>query len=326
MKTFDYARAWQENARPAFESLPANVRALVGRVAVEAGELHQLADCSMPWPEESDLRATFEKIPAEWLALAASVVYYAGHWFPSWGKLDGLPRDGATWKFSHYADQSLRARLGRPERGPGRFNTPGVTYQIHQGAIRVCWSSRDCWTWREVAPATERGLLRAQEAAQAIHDAVGKFPERQRHERDNAAYSAMEGIDKLAGFLADPSPWWPRLMDTDRYMVEDGDQMPPPPDPEADARRAAKKRAQVIERAERDIRKATTQRDGYLWLLDRGIAIDNVIYYDHTDLWSFGWRQPVGPVFLAQILDVISEFGRAYQIKTADGRTLEGNR
>ena len=36
MKTFDYAAAWREIARPAYEALPPSVHALLARVANEA--------------------------------------------------------------------------------------------------------------------------------------------------------------------------------------------------------------------------------------------------------------------------------------------------
>lgn len=70
--------------------------------------------------------------------------------------------------------------------------------------------------------------------------------------------------------------------------------------------------------------KAKTKHDGLLWLLDHGVKIDNVIYYDHLNRFSFGWRTPVQESFKAELLDIISEFPFAYEIKCADGKTLEG--
>src|SRR5574342_721932 len=69
---------------------------------------------------------------------------------------------------------------------------------------------------------------------------------------------------------------------------------------------------------------AETEFKGFTWLMDHGIKTDNCIYYSHTDRFSFGWRNPVDAEFLSELLDVVSEFPFAYEIKTQDGRTLSG--
>jgi hypothetical protein len=299
-------------------------------VAREAGELRQLPDLSMPWPADSDLRERFDKCPAEWLALAARAIYYTGHWFPSWGGprlvLPGK-QHGASWKFAHYADQSLRARLGMPERGDNGRDKGAVLRQVHEGAIRVCYQSPDTWTWREVAPATAGGLELANTRAGEVRHAIDQY--KSRGDRDSAAHEVIEKWDKLAGFAADPSPWWPKLIDTERYMVEEGDQLERDPDaPPEDV--AAKRRAligKLTDAAEVKIEHMRTELQGQVWWIEHGIPIDNLIYYDHEagGLFCFGWRREVGPELLGRILEVISEFPYPYRIKTADGRTLEGN-
>ncbi len=94
---------------------------------------------------------------------------------------------------------------------------------------------------------------------------------------------------------------------------------------ERDKKRIAAARATVAKDYDRAIRAATAKRDAFTWLMDNGIKLDNVIYYDHTETFCFGWRTPLGPELLSALLDVISEFHWRYQLKTADGRTLEGN-
>lgn len=82
------------------------------------------------------------------------------------------------------------------------------------------------------------------------------------------------------------------------------------------------------ERVESDhkkaIHKAETEHKGFVWLLDKGFSIENVIYYGHTDKFSFGWRSPVDTILLSDLLDILSEFPFTYEIKCADGRTLSG--
>lgn len=89
--------------------------------------------------------------------------------------------------------------------------------------------------------------------------------------------------------------------------------------------RIAQARADVEAKCKRVTANAKTERDGLMWLMDHGIRTDNVIYYDHTGRFGFGWRKPVDAAVVSQLLDVISEFGWPYDIKCEDGRTLSGN-
>lgn len=92
--------------------------------------------------------------------------------------------------------------------------------------------------------------------------------------------------------------------------------------------RIAKLRVNLQTRYHKKIASANTERDGYSWLIDNGfgqLAADNVIFYDHTGRFGFGWRTPLDQYTLDRVLESISEFGWPYDIKTADGRTLSGN-
>lgn len=72
------------------------------------------------------------------------------------------------------------------------------------------------------------------------------------------------------------------------------------------------------------LRKAEAEYQGFTWLLDKGLQVDNVIYYSHAGRFCFGWREGVSESVVSAILDVISEFPSPYDIKCADGRTLSG--
>lgn len=93
---------------------------------------------------------------------------------------------------------------------------------------------------------------------------------------------------------------------------------------EAAAKAQAAAVAAVNEKARAAIAKAEHEKTGMLWLLERGFNLDNVIYYPHTGRFCFGWRKALGPDLESALLDVISEFGHAYDIKCSDGRTLSG--
>jgi hypothetical protein len=55
--------------------------------------------------------------------------------------------------------------------------------------------------------------------------------------------------------------------------------------------RIAAKRARVEVDYAKAIKNATVERDGMVWLMDKGINTDNVIYYGHTGKFGFGWRK-----------------------------------
>lgn len=84
----------------------------------------------------------------------------------------------------------------------------------------------------------------------------------------------------------------------------------------------------VRERCRKKISRAYCERRGYERLIELGLgifAMENVIYYNHTGRFGFGWRQPLSAIELSTVLDVISEFSFPYDIKCDDGRTLSGN-
>jgi hypothetical protein len=90
-------------------------------------------------------------------------------------------------------------------------------------------------------------------------------------------------------------------------------------DSRAKARRD-KQRLDVLNEYEKDTARATTERDGKLWLWDKGIDLDNVIFYNHTGRFCFGWRSPVSAAVESKLLDVLSEFPFSYEIKSETGR------
>jgi hypothetical protein len=85
-----------------------------------------------------------------------------------------------------------------------------------------------------------------------------------------------------------------------------------------------KARANILSKAEKTIRQAEIERDGFLWLMDKGMPTNNCIYYTHTGKFSFGWRNPVSAEILDELLSAVSEFPYPYEVECADGRTLAG--
>jgi hypothetical protein len=83
--------------------------------------------------------------------------------------------------------------------------------------------------------------------------------------------------------------------------------------------RREKQRANILAKYEKKITAETEERDGMLWLWNKGIDIENVIYYSHTRNFAFGWRSPVSSEVKSKLLDIISEFPFDYEIKAVDG-------
>jgi hypothetical protein len=78
-----------------------------------------------------------------------------------------------------------------------------------------------------------------------------------------------------------------------------------------------------LRKAEQQVQAAKDEREGMLWLWERGFKLSNVIYYSHTRQFGFGWQSPVSNDVRDKLLDVMSEFPYAYTIKCQDGKKLE---
>jgi hypothetical protein len=78
-----------------------------------------------------------------------------------------------------------------------------------------------------------------------------------------------------------------------------------------------------LRKAEQKVQAAKDEYEGMMWLWERGFKLSNVIYYDHCRQFGFGWRSPVSNDVRDKLLEVMSEFPYAYEIKCADGKKLE---
>lgn len=167
---FDHVTAWKK-LEPHFNILPESVHDLYERVCWTCEEQRQLSgSLRMNWPEgiaskyrtdKPTLREEFAKIPQDILAKASWIIYHYGHWSPKGHSYKG---NGGTWKFSQFADQMLESNILKIDDldlvykfyEKGQKTPPkGVWFEIHQGLFRLCSSSRDSWSWTELAPATK---------------------------------------------------------------------------------------------------------------------------------------------------------------------------
>jgi len=82
--------------------------------------------------------------------------------------------------------------------------------------------------------------------------------------------------------------------------------------------RIAAQREAYVSSCTKAIDAATTERDGFLWLMDNAIKTSLAIYYKHTGRFAFGWRRPIGATELGELKQSLSGFPFPYDIKTED--------
>jgi hypothetical protein len=299
MKTFDYEKAWQDLALPAFKQLPNAALCLAEEVGIVADNLHQDAKCCMIWPEDGGkLREMFERLDSATLSRASRVLHDYNHWSPGASIAGNAPVTKCGWKFSNYADQVLRSRFNIALDSPAR-----VSLRIHEGTIRVCYSSNDMWTWHEVAPATDEGMKKAGQITDDLSRKIASYANR--NERDHAAWVFFEELKKPVA--------WPDF-ETSGYMVEEE---------ELKLRRAARMpkpdKEKLIVEINADLQNKlatmTTERDGMIWLVNHDLPTDNAIFYSHTGRFCFGWRNPITGDAKTQLLARLDGFPFPYDIQ-----------
>ena len=77
----------------------------------------------------------------------------------------------------------------------------------------------------------------------------------------------------------------------------------------------AKLRADVEAGLNKVIELATIKHDGMLWILDAGIPTENLIFYPHTRMFCFGWRNPVSKEVRAELVERLKQFPFEFEIK-----------
>jgi hypothetical protein len=64
------------------------------------------------------------------------------------------------------------------------------------------------------------------------------------------------------------------------------------------------------------VRLARMKRDGFLWMVERGIRTENCIFYSHTETFSFGWREPISRAVRDKLLEATRGFPFKLEFKT----------
>lgn len=118
--------------------------------------------------------------------------------------------------------------------------------------------------------------------------------------------------------VAEANPEFPALTEAERaYLLPLYKDAQIHGNTERSRARVAKKRQDVAAKYKAAIENAKTEHDGYMWLMDNGVNIDNVIYYNHTGRFAFGWRKPIEEVLYTELCKVLCEFCFDYDIVRA---------
>jgi hypothetical protein len=80
-------------------------------------------------------------------------------------------------------------------------------------------------------------------------------------------------------------------------------------------KRIADLRLSLVTDRDKAILAANTEHDGMVWLLNRGINTNNVIYYKHTDTFCFGWRQTINADIKAELQELLVDYPFKYEFK-----------
>lgn len=70
----------------------------------------------------------------------------------------------------------------------------------------------------------------------------------------------------------------------------------------------AKKYKEFEEEYQSETSKASVKRNGFIWLLDHDINIDNCIYYSHKNEFSFGWRNKLSEKTVSELKIKLKHF------------------
>ena len=253
---FDYEKAYCTLALPAFQALtPKQVKAF-NTLLPMVKDLSQ--DRNLNIPMSAEMTKVLNPLSCGELAEMARASYFVGHWYPSLLPKPFDNTSGESWKVSNVIDQVLRARL-----------TPPHNIYILEGTFRVTYSDENNWIWEEFGLATEKNL-------EAFKTCGYRF----------GLDSIEKSADKLKVICGD-------LWDYDN-MPENGIYKQYKVLRIAKRLEDLKKRqADTLKKIKMDIENSKKEFAAFTWLIDHDIDTDNCIYYSHTDIFSFGWRQKI---------------------------------
>jgi hypothetical protein len=74
-------------------------------------------------------------------------------------------------------------------------------------------------------------------------------------------------------------------------------------------------RIKLLTDMNKSIKEAKTEYKGFIWLMDRGINTNNLIYYSHTDIFTFGWKSVLSDEVKTELKAKLKGFPFKYDFK-----------
>lgn len=257
MSNFNYPKAYCVLAVPAFARLNAKQKNAHSKLIPLVGELQQ--DRALSIPISPAIIEILNALSCVELAEMSRASYFVGHWYP--GHLPKIfPNSrGESWKIANCCDQILRQRLKPPH-----------NVEIHDGKLRVIFSSHRCWVWEEFGLATEKNL-------EIFKKSNLPFGEDTLH----------DSVKQVAVMCGDLWPDVDTLPDNELYALFSVKTK------EACLARIKIENQTKIKKLKEEIRAAKRELVGFQWFVEHGISLKNCIYYSHTGKFCFGWMTPL---------------------------------
>ncbi|HCC08601.1 TPA: hypothetical protein DEP81_01310 [Candidatus Woesebacteria bacterium] len=259
MSDFNYQKSYCVQALPAFDNLSNAAKNVHSKLIPLVRELNQ--DRNLSIPLNSDIEELIEQLSTKEIAELSRASYFTGHWQPSLLPTCFENKHGESWKIANCCDQVLRKRLS-----PLPHNI-----QIHEGNFRVTFSNKYCWLWEEFSLAIEENLATFKncklpfgentldKSANTLKNQIGDLWENVDNIPDNELYQQYLELVK-----------------------------------EQEKQKVLQLMENAKAKADRLIKNAEIETIAYTWLLDNNLnVVDNIIYYDHKNVFCFGWRKPI---------------------------------
>lgn len=294
MPEFDYVKAWFMYARPAVEAFNDHQMDAVKYLLPFVGELNQARDLNIPMSQE--IRESLEFLTDQELAEMARGLYYYGHWKPGHTKSIFGNSKGELWKIANLCDQILREQI------KGKFKTL-YPCQIHEGTLRVTYSDKDNWIWEEFSLATKLNF-----------SAFKRFNRNHPFGLDTLEINALK-LKELLGDMWNTNyeymasypnseifeyPEYLKLMKELKHKENEEDKL----------RKLGEFRKRIED--------AETEYLAYKWLIDRDIDCGNMIFYNHKDIFSFGWRKRLSEKEITELKEKLKGFPYKWEIQNRE--------
>lgn len=79
--------------------------------------------------------------------------------------------------------------------------------------------------------------------------------------------------------------------------------------------RNVEKLNRLREKYDKTLKSAQDEYNGFMWLMDHDINTENCIYYEHTGIFCFGWRKPIGDSVKTELQNKLKEFPYRHEFK-----------